>query len=72
LHPQSRQRSYKNCKQTKKQFSKKDCKKFARVKIDVTFASRNRAEFLLHIERKTKDNRGKHFRKKNFKFFLHS
>ena len=72
MHPQTAQRSYKNLKQTKKQFLKKGCKKFARVKIDVTFAPRNRAEFLLHIERKTKGNFRKTFSKKNFKFFLHS
>ncbi len=68
MHPQSRQRSYKNWKQTKKQFLKKDCKKFARVKIDVTFAPRNRAEFLLHIERKRKETFEKHFRKKTLNF----
>jgi hypothetical protein len=71
LHPQSAQRSTKNLKQTRKQFLKKDCKKFARIKIDVTFAPRNRAEFLLHIERKTKEIE-KNIFEKNFKFFLHS
>jgi hypothetical protein len=64
LHPQSQQRSTKNLKQTRKQFLKKDCKKFARVKIDVTFAPRNRAEFLLHIERKTKEIEKNIFEKK--------
>ena len=64
MHPQTAQRSYKNWKQTEKQFLKKDCKKFVRVKIDVTFAPRNRAGFLLHIERKTKETFEKHFQKK--------
>ena len=60
--------TYSTSVSVRKQFLKKDCKKFARVKIDVTFAPRNRAEFLLHIERKSKENFRKTFSKKTLNF----